>query len=527
MKKYVGYVRVSTVKQGQLGSSLQEQRDAILAFSKRHDLGVVEWFEDRETAAKKGRTQFLRMMAMLEKGNAQGVILHKIDRGARNLWDWARLQDLIDAGVEVHFAHDNLDLKSRGGRLAADIQAVVAADYVRNLRDEVRKGMRGRLKQGLYPWKAPTGYLDQGKARPKTIDPVKGPLVRAAFELYATKRFSYHTLALELQRKGLRANSGKPLALHTMTRILRNPFYVGIIRLERTGEVFQGIHEPLVEARVFQRVQDIIDGRENVRSAHHVFAFRRLLTCGLCKYALTGERQKGHVYYRCHTRGCRTTGIREEAVDAILRGIVSGIPFSQSDLQEMDPYIERDEQLSKEQQAAAVASLRLRIAAIQDRERRLTDAYLDANIDQNAYHERRATLLSELAQARDELKDAEAGCNPISDRIRKFFELLRTAQLGPESGSEEEFRETVQIMTSNRSLIGEELSIEPRSPFKEIIRDAELLFGAPHRNELRTVGATESPMRVGVDRHDHSLAAERFRILCAHLRGWEGGGFSN
>src|SRR5258708_3956475 len=154
MKNCFAYIRVSTVKQGQHSSSLQEQRDAIIAFAIRHDLAISEWFEDRETAAKKGRTQFVRMMVALEKRKAAGVILHKIDRGARNLWDWARIQDLIDAGTEVHFAHDNLDLKTRGGRLAADIQAVVAADYVRNLREEVRKGMRGRLKPGIYPCRA-------------------------------------------------------------------------------------------------------------------------------------------------------------------------------------------------------------------------------------------------------------------------------------------------------------------------------------------------------------------------------------
>jgi hypothetical protein len=41
----------------------------------------------------------------------------------------------------VHFANDSLDLNTRGGRLSADIQAVVAADYIRNLREEAKKGV--------------------------------------------------------------------------------------------------------------------------------------------------------------------------------------------------------------------------------------------------------------------------------------------------------------------------------------------------------------------------------------------------
>lgn len=517
MKHYVGYIRVSTAKQGQHGSSLQEQRDAILAFAKRSDFPIAEWFEDRETAAKKGRTQFLKMMTLLERGNASGVILHKIDRGARNLWDWARLQDLIDAGVEVHFAHDNLDLKSRGGRLAADIQAVVAADYVRNLRDEVSKGMRGRLKQGFYPFKAPVGYVDQGKAKPKTVDPIKGPLVRAAFELYATKHFSYHTLALELHRKGLCRRNGRPLCLSVITRILRNPFYIGIIRIEKTGEIFEGVHDPLIEAGLFKHVQHIIDGRENVRGQKHAFAYRRLITCGLCRRTLTGEHQKGHVYYRCHTRGCPTTGIREEAVAAILQGVVSALPFSGNDLSEMAPYIDRAERVSQKEKSKAIAVLQLRIGSIEERERRLTDAYLDGGIDRETYHDRRAVLLAERARARDDLRRVDAGEDAVVGRIKKYFELLKTLQLGPETGSTEEFREAMKIVTSNRSLTGEELGIEPRSPFKEMLNGVELLFGGPSRDVVRTFDAGTN----GKTARHHRSGAQHFKILSSYLRDWE------
>src|SRR5437764_928761 len=158
MKTVYAYIRVSTVKQGERGSSLQEQRTAIEGYARRQDLAISEWFEEKETAAKRGRTVFNRMLKLLDKGAAAGVIIHKIDRGARNLRDWADLAELIDRGTEVHFAHESLDLQSRGGRLSADIQAVVAADFIRNLRDEVRKGFMGRLRQGLYPLPAPHGY---------------------------------------------------------------------------------------------------------------------------------------------------------------------------------------------------------------------------------------------------------------------------------------------------------------------------------------------------------------------------------
>lgn len=116
MIRCYAYIRVSTVKQGEKGVSLQEQRSAISAFAERNSLTIVEWVEERLTAAKRGRPLFSKMMTKLRAGEAQGVVIHKIDRSARNLRDWADLGELIDAGVNVHFANESLDLHSRGGR---------------------------------------------------------------------------------------------------------------------------------------------------------------------------------------------------------------------------------------------------------------------------------------------------------------------------------------------------------------------------------------------------------------------------
>src|SRR5580658_3483563 len=204
MSGYIGYIRVSTVKQGTTGVSLQEQRDAILRFAERNQFNVTIWLEEMETAAKRGRPVFNQALKLLRNDKAQGIILHKLDRGARNLRDWAAIGELSDAGIEVHFVNESLDLHSRGGRLSADIQAVVAADFIRNLREETRKGFYGRLKQGFYPLRAPIGYLDQGRGQAKAIDPMRAPLVRQAFELYATGDYSFHKLQDELHQRGLR-----------------------------------------------------------------------------------------------------------------------------------------------------------------------------------------------------------------------------------------------------------------------------------------------------------------------------------
>jgi hypothetical protein len=195
------------------------------------------------------------MLRLLKAGKASGVIIHKIDRSARNLRDWADLGELIDGGIEVYFANESLDLRSRGGRLAADIQAVVASDFIRNLREETKKGFYGRLKQGLLPMPAPLGYLNVGKGELKIIDPTKAPLVRKAFELYATAEFSLDQLVKEMHRRGLRSRKGRKVGRNSMSLLLNRPYYVGEIEIKKTGERFLGGHEPIVapEARIWTR----------------------------------------------------------------------------------------------------------------------------------------------------------------------------------------------------------------------------------------------------------------------------------
>src|SRR4029077_18752048 len=128
-------------------------------------------------------------------------------------------------------------------------------DYSRNLREEVKKGIYGRLKQGLYPFSAPIGYLNHGGGKTKTNDPVAGPLVRQAFELYASGRHTLDTLTDLMYERGLRSRSGGRIPRASWALILRNPFYVGVMRISHTGQTFEGIHPRLVPKAIFDDVQ--------------------------------------------------------------------------------------------------------------------------------------------------------------------------------------------------------------------------------------------------------------------------------
>jgi len=483
MKSYFAYIRVSTVKQGEHGSSLHEQKAAIEGYAARCHLTITRWFEEMETAAKQGRRMFNRMLAELERERAAGVIIHKIDRSARNLKDWAHLGELIDHGIEVHFVHDNLDLNTRGGRLSADIQAVVASDYIRNLREEVRKGFYGRLKQGFYPLPAPRGYLDQGKAKPKVIDPVNGPLIREVFSLYSTGAYSVDTLRKEMHRRGLRTNRGEPLSRSALAAILHNPFYIGLIHIRRTDEIFAGQHEPLISKADFERAQAILLGRAVSRTQAHRFVFRRLVRCARCGHSLTGERQKGHVYYRCHGDECKRTSITEQRLDAFIREHLALLQLPEKDIGDFRDIVTEliaQEHAGEDQR---VDRVQRDLALLEDRLHRLTDAFLDGSIDKALFDERKRALLFERSGL---LETREKGTKqPFWEAVREKFELGNTALPGYESGTDEEKREILKSVTSNLLLQRNEPVFPMVFPYAEIRNWAISNNGGPRHALLR------------------------------------------
>jgi site-specific DNA recombinase len=467
MKKFFGYIRVSTPRQGK-GVSLQEQRDAIMRYAGRDGIEVVRWFEERETAAKRGRPIFNEMLRLLRLGKADGVLIHNIDRSVRNLGDWTELVDRLPEQIEIQFVSEGLDLRSTTGRLAADLKAAVSAHYVRNLKEEIRKGFYGRLKQGVYPLPAPLGYLDLGAGKPKEIDPVKGPLVRHAFELYSEGKHTLEALAEELHQLGLRNRRNSAVTFKGLAQTLRNPFYIGLIRLRRTGETFPGAHEPLVETTLFERVQARLDGRANRWEERHAFQFRRFWKCRHCHRSLVPSLHKGHVYYRCQTASCPTICYREETLRAIVTSTLQPCEFDEEERAEIERRMEELTATWRQEGLSRSEGLRLRFGQVENRLERLTDALIDGTLDKESFERRKATLLLERQGLREALADMAAHPETVGQRVREFLELAGSLYSQYELVFDEKKRRLLEDVTSNRVVDEKNVELTLLPPFRTV-----------------------------------------------------------
>lgn len=494
-KGYYSYIHVSTVRQGLTGTSLAEQRDAIERYAARWNLHILKEFEEKETAAKKGRPVFSEMLEGLKQGEAAGVIIHKIDRSARNLRDWAELQELIDAGIEIHFANENLDLYTRGGRLSADIQAVVAADYIRNLREEVRKGIYGRIRQGIYPMPAPIGYVNKGKAAPKEPDPVQAPLVRQAFTLYATSRWPLKALVPRMYELGLRNRGGSKVTKNTLNKMLRNPFYIGVIKIHSRGELFEGKHQPIIPKYLFDQVQSVLEGKRVEQKRKHFFLFRRMLRCAGCDKTLVGETQKGHIYYRCQTKGCPQKTIREEAVELSLQNSLREMKFNSRERAYLRQMIKRDYEMITRKREELTRVLTLQLEQLRGRLSKLADAYIDGVLDKETYLMKKNDMVLEEKAAGERLGRLEEVEHQVLQRVEDFLELINDAYLSYKMANYEEKRELTKTIASNFVVNGKKVLIKANYPFQVVLEHRKMADGRPPRETARTLSAILSQLK--------------------------------
>lgn len=475
MKQCFGYIRVSTVKQGD-GVSLEAQKEAILAFASHNNIAISKWFEEKETAAKRGRPIFNRMISELRRRQADGLVVHKIDRFARNLVDYGKISELMDLGVDVFTAIESLDFQSRGGRLAADVQAVVAADFIRNQRQETIKGLDGRLKQGFYPFKAPIGYLDNGGGKAKTPDPKRAHFIRDAYELYGSGQYSQRALLTELTKRGFRSLDGRPISASGLEAILGNPFYCGIIKIKRSGQIYQGCHEPLISLSLFDRVQDIKAGKAVKKMTVHNHTYRRLFRCQLCDTAMVPERQKGRVYYRCQTVDCSTKTVREDAIETAILICLCRVHLSDVHIDQLMAKLES--WLAERSEEMATDTFPLQIAAIAEKRERLTDALIDRLISQEVYQKRDEALFLEEARLKEKRAKFDAQCvNP--EQTRNFLELVKNLAFTYLFAAPAQKQQIAKIATSNRKVAGKNIYIEPSNWLQNVGEAVAALNGAP------------------------------------------------
>jgi hypothetical protein len=224
----------------------------------------------------------------------------------------------------------------------------------------------------------------------------------------------------------------------------------------------------------------------NTRTIKHDFLFRRRLTCRLCGYTLIGETHKSHVYYRCQTRECPTTCLREEDVESVFLQKFADLRFADEERRYFWQEVGKLKSDDRQNQDKTISALQLQLSQIDERLNRLTDAYIDRLIDKDLFEQRKNALLGERVSMDEKLKQWQGGKKPLSEILAEILEHSETAYLTYKLGQASEKRELVDSLTSNRTVSGKTLTIMLNSPFDAVANRPKTADGSPSRSIART-----------------------------------------
>ena len=299
--------------------SLSTQQRACREYCERHGLFVDRIFvEEGESAKTKDRTKLIELLDHCRdsKGSIQHVVVYKIDRFSRQLYDHAVLAaQLLKYGVTLKSATEPIS-NDAAGKLMEHILSDFA-QFDNDVRSErTVAGMKAALESGHWTFGAPIGYcrkIDTTGRDSIEPDPIGGPLIRQAFELVATGLHTKAEVLRKLTAAGLRTRRGNRLSLQTFQQLLRKPIYAGILSVPSWGiEGVKGDFEPLLSVEIFDRVHCVLDGRALTVAPHQRnhpdFPLRRFVACAECDTPITASWSKGRVqrygYYRCRKSAC-------------------------------------------------------------------------------------------------------------------------------------------------------------------------------------------------------------------------------
>src|SRR5271169_4737949 len=330
----VMYLRVSTPEQAD-PLNLKNQEDGCRRLANQREITVAEVIlGPGESGRTADRPSFVRLLAYC-KANRKTigyVIVESLSRFARNVADQgAALAELRENGINLlSVAEPNVD-NTAAGRMAAGVHGVFNQYFSDALSEKMKERSAASVCAGRWPWAAPLGYVNDlklGNGANITPDPSSAPLVREAFELYATGQFTKIQILKIITDKGLKTRRGQKLTAQTFDALLRKRIYAGWVYSSSVPEPVKGLHVPIVSQELFDDVQRMLSGRKlssaPKRKQNPAFPLKHFVKCGVCGTPLTGGMNKGklkhYANYWCRNPKCRTVRVSKTALESDVLG---------------------------------------------------------------------------------------------------------------------------------------------------------------------------------------------------------------
>lgn len=311
--KYCLYARKSSEQDERQAMSIDSQLKEMTDMATREGLNVVKVLKESHSAKDSGQREvFNQLLSGFVEGQYNAVLAWDPSRLSRNAGDLGRLVDLMDQGkLTLIRTFSQTFTNSPNEKFLLMILCSQAKLENDNRAVNVKRGIRAKCELGWRPCMPPLGYFTRGSTgdvRDVIVDEERAPYVVKMFEMAASGCGGRHIM-MWLEKSGIRTRKNKKIHVSTVLKMLNNTFYYGEFEYpQKSGNWYQGKHEPLISKELFNKVQARRRVTQKVKWGSKDFPFKGKLKCGNCGSSIAAEERfkklkdggaNRHVYYHC------------------------------------------------------------------------------------------------------------------------------------------------------------------------------------------------------------------------------------
>ncbi len=378
-----------------------------------------------------------------------------------------------------------------------NISVALAQNYTDSLRDNVKRAIEQKLRNGEWISQAPIGYLNKrdnnskrdgrGKAS-VIIDKVRAPLVRQLFEKYATGCYSISQLVKFAKEIGLtnsRGNQGYLSKSH-VHELVQNPFYHGVMRVKKTGEEYPHRYETVIPKSLFDKCQEVLSGRSRPHSRYgkKEFLFHGILTCAnsgqLCtaqkhtkNYKNGGSASFTYVISHDANDSKKIYYTKEDDVLAQVEAALDTLTMQDDMLKDAISYMRLSNDGKKQHHKEHTSKLKREHTDLERKLERLTDLRLDGELTKEEFSTQKQRLKTRQYEITDLLHAYDVTDDEFSNKLNYMIELASGALKEFRGSGLDKKRELLNYVFQNLRMNGKNLEYTMAKPFDVIAECAK------------------------------------------------------
>lgn len=356
----------------QRSESIDAQLRAMQNYCQQNHILIVEtYIDEAKSATTDHRPSFQKMIADSKYHQFNIILVHKLDRFARNRYDSAVYKrELKKNGVSVYSVLEDLDDSPESIMMESMLEGM-SEYYSQNLAREVMKGMRETALQCKHTGgKPPLGY-DLNTDGKLIINQGEAEVVQQIFKMYLGN-YSYSKMAEVLNKKGYRTKTGSLFRKNSFYSILRQEKYTGVYIWNRASAkqngmrnnhkskalkdqvMIQGGCPNIISRSYFEEVQKKMQERahgkaESKARRYYMLGGKGFLQCGICGKSMTGTVRKSHgktyITYQCPShkaKQCETKEVRADRLNLIVAQQLAELFFREDRLKDWENLFQSD-----------------------------------------------------------------------------------------------------------------------------------------------------------------------------------------